>query len=177
VLRARLWTTSSLGARAGHGEHIWAPEVVDLGTDRVYRRRGRLGVAGNAGVRAFRPRGWFMIYDIWRIMTRRDVWCSPRGCGGLSCGGRRKTTTTGGGEDRVSVGRAAAEGLGIPWPRGSVGEIPAEVTRGSRQPETGRRRRNWGGGTAHRRWFLREIPMMQRLGAQLLGSGSLQVAR
>jgi hypothetical protein len=98
---------------------------------------------------------------LWRPGTRR----------------RGKTMTTGGGEDRVSVGRAAAEGLGVPWPRRSVGEVPAEVTRGSRQPETGRRRRNWGGGTAHRRRFLHEIPMMQRLGAQLLGSGSLQVVR
>jgi hypothetical protein len=47
-----------------------------------------------------------MIYDIWRIMTRRDVWCSPRGCGGLSCGGRRRTTMTGGG-GVLLIGRRA----------------------------------------------------------------------
>jgi hypothetical protein len=27
-------------------------------------------------------------------------------------------------------GQAAAEGLEVPWTRGSVGELPAEVTRG-----------------------------------------------
>jgi hypothetical protein len=38
VLRARFWTRSSSGARAGHHERIWALEAVNLGTIRVYRR-------------------------------------------------------------------------------------------------------------------------------------------
>jgi hypothetical protein len=92
--------TSGLGARAGHYERIWALEVVNLGTVRVYRRRGRLGVAINAGVRAFRSRGWFMMYDIGRIMTRRTR--------GAHLGVVEAGTAVDGGERR----RPAAEGLG-----------------------------------------------------------------
>jgi hypothetical protein len=76
-----------------------------------------------------------------------------------------------------SRGQAAAEGLGVSWSCRLVGGVPAEVTRALGQPETGRRRGNWGGGTAHRRRFLRELPTMQRLGVELRGSGSFQVTR
>jgi hypothetical protein len=53
-------------------------------------------------------------------------------------------------------GQAAAERLGVPWPRGLVGGVPAEVTRGSGQPEPGRRQVNWSGDTAHRQRFFAE---------------------
>jgi hypothetical protein len=35
-------------------------------------------------------------------------------------------------EQAALMGKAAAEGLEVPWTRGSVGELPAEVTRGLR---------------------------------------------
>jgi hypothetical protein len=100
---------------------------------RAYRWRGWLGVADSAGVRAFRPRVVSMIYDIWRIMTRRDVWCLPRGRGGRSCGGRRTTTTTGGGGGRALAEGGDVEVAGVLGSRGSAPGTPAEVTRELRE--------------------------------------------
>jgi hypothetical protein len=97
-------------------------------------------VADSAGVRAFRPRVVSMIYDIWRIMTRRDVWCLPRGHGGRSCGGRRTTTTTGGGGGRALAEGGDAEVARVLGSRGSAPGTPAEVTRELRELVVYRRR-------------------------------------
>jgi hypothetical protein len=42
-------------------------------------------------------------------------------------------------ETAALVGKATAEGLEVPWTRGSVGEVPAEVTRGLRRIRMQRR--------------------------------------
>jgi hypothetical protein len=42
-------------------------------------------------------------------------------------------------EQAALVGKAAAERLEVPWTRGSVGELPAEVTRGLRRIRMQRR--------------------------------------
>jgi hypothetical protein len=74
--------------------------------------------------------------------------------------------------DRVLAGRGDPEVTEVLGWRGSAPGTPAEVTRGSGRPKIGRHRGNWGGGTAHRRRYLRKIPVMQRLGARVPGSGS-----
>jgi hypothetical protein len=56
-----------------------------------HHRRARVPASGGA-------------YDL-RHLAHRDqggAWCSPRGCEGRSCGGRRRTTMTGGGRARLS---------------------------------------------------------------------------
>jgi hypothetical protein len=97
-------------------------------------------VADIAGVRAFRPRVVPMIYDIWRIVTRGDAWCSPRGCGGRSCGGRRRMMTTGGGRARALAKGGDAGVLQAPGLHGLTRGATAKPAEGSTGPERHRRR-------------------------------------
>jgi hypothetical protein len=95
-------------------------------------------------------------YGVRHKRTRERRGDSPRARDGRSCRGRWSPTMAVRRRRGGAHGQTAAEGLGVPWSRGSVGEVPAEVIRGLGQPGIGRRRGNWGSGIAHRRWFFAE---------------------
>jgi hypothetical protein len=63
-----------------------------------------------------------------------------KGCGGRSCGGRRKTTATGGGEDRALAGSGDAGAIQAADRLGPAQGVPAEVYKESAGPERHRRR-------------------------------------
>jgi hypothetical protein len=103
-------------------------------------------------------------------MLTRGLWWPERPCRVHVDDGRAEEERR---RSRTGCSRGARGPLDVRISRGN----PCGGNQGLGHPEIGRHRGNWGGSTAHRRRFLREIPMMQRLGAQMLGSGSLQVAR
>jgi hypothetical protein len=64
-----------------------------------------------------------------------------RGCGDLSCDGRRRTTAAGGEGARALAEEGDAEVAGPSGLRGSIREAPAETTRGLKELAVHRRQR------------------------------------